>query len=155
MLAAIFQGKLTLALSGGWPLSVTVTVTLRGTLEAALEAIVPLTRPVAALMLSPRGRLEALKVSTFPSGSLALSWSPTLFPSALDCAPGLASTGGRFGRTLTGMITVPERGGVPLSVTVTAKLSAPLNPVVGMYVTTPLGVTFTVPCAGDVLTLKV
>ena len=47
------------------------------------------------------------------------------------------------------------RGGVPLSVTVTAKLSGPLKPGAGVYVATPLAVTLAVPCAGGVLTLKV
>ena len=70
------QGKFTLVLSGGRPLSVTVTMALKGILVAAPAAMVPLTKPVAALRVSPKGRPEALKVSPFPSGSLALSWSP-------------------------------------------------------------------------------
>ena len=149
------QGKLTLVLSGGRPLSVTVTVALKGILVAAPEAMVPLTKPVAALMVSPKGRPEALKVSPFPSGSLALSWSPITSPSTLDCAPGVSSSGGRFGRTVTGMVTVPERGGVPLSVTVTAKLFGPLKPGAGVYVASPLADTVAVPLAGGVLMLKV
>ena len=61
--------------------------------------------------------------------------------------------GGRFGGgggtwTVTGMVTVPGRGGVPLSVTVTTKLSLPLNPGAGVYVATPLADTVAVPLAG-------
>ena len=56
---------------------------------------------------------------------------------------GAVGIGGRFGGgggtwTVTGMVTVPERGGVPLSVTVTTKLSVPLKPGAGVYVATPL-----------------
>ena len=121
-----------------------MTVTLRGMLEAASEAMVPLTKPVAALMLSPKGRPEALKVSTFPSGSLALSWSPTMSPSALDCAPDSLGVGS----AVTGTVTVPGRGGVPLSVTVTAKLCAAEAGARGVYVASPLAVTVAVPLAG-------
>ena len=70
--------------------------------------------------------------------------------------PGAVGIRGRFGGwggtwTVTGMSTVPERGGVPLSVTVTTKLSAPLKPGAGVYVTSPLAVTVAVPLAGGVL----
>jgi hypothetical protein len=47
---------------------------------------------------------------------------------------------------------MPERGGVPLSVTVTTKLSGPLNPGAGVYVARPLGLTVATPLAGRVLT---
>jgi hypothetical protein len=56
---------------------------------------------------------------------------------------------------MTWIVTIPERDGVSLSVTVTTKLSMPLNPGAGVYVTTPFVVTVAVPLAGGVLMLNI
>src|SRR5438094_1442600 len=62
--------------------------------------------------------------------------------------------GGRFG-TVTGIVTAPDSGGVPLSVTVIVRLSLPVKLSAGVYVTTPLASMLAVPCAGSVVTAKV
>ena len=101
-----------------------------------------------------------LKVCVWPaSGSLGLTgWCRAYFCGVLMARA--VGIGGRFGGggglwTVTGMVTVPERGGVPLSVAVTAKLSVPLKPGAGVYVASPLADTVAVPLAGGVLTRKV
>ena len=93
------------------------------------------------------------------SGSLGLTrLVPGVFCGVL--MPGAVGIGGRFGGggdtwTVTWMSTIPERDGVSLSITVTTKLSVPLKPGAGVYVTTPLAVTVAVPLAGGILMLKV
>src|SRR5213080_3679271 len=63
-------------------------------------------------------------------------------------------TGGWFA-TVTGIVTAPDSGGVPLSVTVIVRLSLPVKLSAGVYVTTPLASMLAVPCAGSVVTAKV
>lgn len=49
-------------------------------------------------------------------------------------------------------MTAPDKGGEPLSVTVTTKLSEPENPLLGIYVIKPEESTFTVPLMAAVVT---
>ena len=117
--------------------------------------------PLAVTVAVPlAGGVLMLKVCVWPaSGSFGLTvLVPGVFCGVL--MPRAIGIGGRFGGgggtwTVTGMVTVPERGGVPLSVTVTAKLFVPLKPDAGVYVASPLAVTVAVPLAGGVLMLKV
>ena len=138
------------------PLSVTVTAKLSGPLKPGAGVYVA--SPLAVTLAVPcAGGVLTLKVGVWlVSGSLGLTGLvPGVFCGVL--MPGAVGTGARFGGawTVTGMVTVPERGGVPLSVTVTAKLFGPLKPGAGVYVASPLAVTLAVPCAGGVLTRKV
>ena len=57
--------------------------------------------------------------------------------------------------TVTAMRTVPLHGGVPLSVTVTEKLSVPVHAAAGVERADPVAATMAVPWAGAVLTTKV
>src|SRR5712692_10560922 len=70
----------------------------------------------------------------------------------------LGGTNSRRGQgaiTVTAMVTVPTSGGVPLSVTVTTRLSLPVKFSAGVYITRPLASTLAVPCTGGVVTAKV
>src|SRR5436190_997951 len=80
-------------LTATWP-SLTEAVTEYEPADPAAGR--PVILPVAGSIESPGGRPVALKVSASPSGSLAISGSVTLSPSALVCGPGLVNVGGRL-----------------------------------------------------------
>ena len=157
--AWMVTGMVTVPRRGGVPLSVAVTTKLSVPLKP--DAGVYVASPLAVTVAVPlAGGVLMLKVCVWPaSGSFGLTrLVPGVFCGVL--MPGAVGTGARFGGgggawMVTGMVTVPGRGGVPLSVTVTTKLSAPLKPVAGVYVASPLAVTVAVPLAGGVLMLKV
>ena len=67
---------------------------------------------------------------------------------------GAVGTGAVLGRaaTVTAIVTARVRGGVPLSDTVMTRLSVPVKPMAGIYVTSPLLLTVAVPCAGGLPT---
>jgi hypothetical protein len=56
----------------------------------------PVTTPVDALIESPVGRPDALKVNVLASGSVAVIESDSATPVLPDWAPGFVTTGGRF-----------------------------------------------------------
>src|SRR6266481_3746518 len=63
------------------------------------------------------------KLSASPSGSKAVTFKDVVLPSTMVRAvPQLAPVGGLFCEAVTAIVTVPAKGGVPLSVTVTIKL---------------------------------
>ncbi len=82
------------------------------------------------------GRVYGRGATDMKGGNTAFIWASRIIADlGIELKGDVYDTltvGEESGQHMIGVETVPERGGVPLSVTVTMKLSGPVKPVVGV-----------------------